>query len=365
VEKRNPLPPTKPPILHHALCRPSPRSGLPRSPRQGPLPPRSGAPPDAPGFITIPRLQAARVSTALATIFTESGGITPGVGYDPLDPPAAHFAGLAQLAAYHRLFADTLLAPISATSSPNSAPASPAPLRVGLLLENADPVRSPDELAWWASQGVVAVGLTWARSSRYATGNSDDSGAGLTPLGRAMVDAIDHLHLAHDLSHLSDPSLDQLLSRSRGRVFASHSNVRRLLNPSASSDSRGTPPHPISLQRHLPDWAIREIAARDGVIGLNLFSPFLSPQGSTRRATLDETIAHLDAIASLLGHTRTLALGSDVDGGFSGNRLPDFLNHPRDLHTLLNALSSRGWSDADLHAFAHGNAERFLRLNPA
>src|SRR5690606_21308729 len=67
---------------------------------------------------------------------------------------------------------------------------SPTPITLGVLVENAQPIRSPDELPWWVERGVVAVGLAWARPSRYSGGNLNPE-LGLTDLGRAMIDAMD------------------------------------------------------------------------------------------------------------------------------------------------------------------------------
>ena len=73
--------------------------------------------------------------------------------------------------------------------------------------------------------------------------------------------AMDALGVVHDLSHLSDVSMDQLLELTDRPVIASHSNCRALL--------------PGDDMRHLRDESIREIARRGGVIGLNLCRNFI------------------------------------------------------------------------------------------
>lgn len=54
---------------------------------------------------------------------------------------------------------------------------------LGILMENADPIRTPDERA--GGGGVVAIGLAWARASRYA--GRDGTDLGLSDFGRAAV----------------------------------------------------------------------------------------------------------------------------------------------------------------------------------
>jgi membrane dipeptidase len=210
-------------------------------------------------------------------------------------------------------------------------------------MENADPIASPDELGWWVSQGLVAIGLSWAKASRYAGGNSVTTG--LTDEGRVLVGEMDRLGVVIDVSHLSDASLDQVLTMTDSPVMASHSNCRALLDH--------------ANQRHLTDDVIIEIARRGGVIGLNLYGKFLAPPATPRGATIDDAIRHIERVCQLVGHRRSIGLGSDMDGGFAATGLPGGIQTPRDLSKLLEALASRGWSDEDLRSFACDNWLRF------
>ncbi|MCC6676172.1 MAG: membrane dipeptidase [Phycisphaerales bacterium] len=307
-------------------------------------PARAGGP-DQPGAVTLPALGEGGVTAVLGTIFLEPGG-TDECSYPPGDGEAANRLGLEQLAIYERWFADGDAAPLRAPASSLRHRAAP-PLSLGILIEGADCILSPADVAWWKDRGVVAIGLAWARQSRYAGGNSTETG--LTDLGRAIIPEIDRAGVVHDCSHLSDRSLAELLDLAAGPVMASHSNCRALIG--------------ADNQRHLTDAAIRAIAQRGGVIGLNLFSKFLIPGPPTdRRATIDQALAHIEHICSLLGHTRGVGLGSDMDGGFSRDILPEGIDRPRDLERLAEGLSRRGWRDSDIDAFAWGNWARFWRL---
>ena len=110
-------------------------------------------------------------------------------------------------------------------------------------------------------------------------------------------------------------------------------------------------------QRHLRDDQIKAIGDRGGVIGLNLFSKFLVPDG---RATIDDCVAHVQHVCELLGHRKGVGLGSDADGGFAANALPVDLDHPRKYGALLEALRKAGWSDAEIDGFCYGNWKRVL-----
>jgi membrane dipeptidase len=297
-----------------------------------------------PAAITFPSLREGEVQAFLGTIFTESGG-DDAVAYTAGDAAAAHAAGLRQLAWYERWHEQGL---IRLVGQPAVNAAAPACM---LLMECADPIQAPTDAGWWAGHGIAAVGMAWARGSRYAGGNSGDAAAlGLTELGRELVQEIDRVGLVHDASHLSDLALDELFSATDRVVIASHSNARALLEM----------PEVPATQRHLTDAAIIEIARRGGVIGLNLFGPFLRPGLSPKqRPSIDDAVHHVEHVCHLVGHRRAVGLGSDLDGGFSAQRLPAGIDLPRDFVRLAEALQARGWSDEDVTGFAWDNWAEF------
>lgn len=342
--------------------------------------------PHAPAAVTLPALAEGGVSMALATIFTEPGGTGP-EGYPEGDFERAYKAGRGQLEAYltwqdrgavkidlRRLLhvepgtgeirGGMGVAEVRPPSARRLAGRvnGKTPLHIGILMENADPIRSADELGWWVERGVVAVGLAWARSSRFAGGNMTQDG--LSIAGRELVKAMDGLGVVHDASHLSDRAFADLCSITDRAIVATHSNCRALLGDPAA-------------QRHVTDAQIREIARRGGVIGLNLFAKFIDRRcgvsvsapgsapsaeagaGELARPSLAAAVAHVDHICQITGSREHVGLGSDMDGGFSAARLPEGIDRPRDLTRLADALSRHGWSDDDIFQFACGNWVRF------
>jgi membrane dipeptidase len=341
------------------------------------------AAPSPPAAVTLPSLAEGGVRVALATIFTEAiapervNGKPGPEQYPAGNIDRASSVGRAQMEVYLtwrdrgaiRIDLRDLLRsdagvgeiqggmgvsevrpPALATLLARARPA--APLHIGILVENADPIRSPEELPWWTERGVVAIGMAWARPGRYAAGNATprEQDSGITELGRALVGAMDEARIAHDVSHLSDRSMDALFALTNRPVIASHSNCRALLNDPEN-------------QRHLRDDSIREIVRRGGVIGLNLCRNFIAPKpyaSTDPRPSIAQTLAHVEHICAIAGHTRAVGLGSDMDGGFGATDLPDGINRPLDLDLLLEGLSERGWSDQDIAGFAHGNFARFF-----
>lgn len=328
---------------------------------------------NAPPAVCLPSLREGGVRFALATIFLEAGGAGP-EGYPAGDADRAFLGARAQLEVYLTWRDQGLVSidlPRALAVDPEVGEirggmgvaevvppdvlrrarslASDGALHIGILLEGADPIRDPDHASWWAERGVCAVGLAWWKPSRYAGGNG--SAHGLTDLGRALVPALDHLRIVHDLSHLSDASADELLALTDRPVIASHSNCRALLPPM---------PDGAPNQRHLREEHIHEIVRRGGVIGLNLYATFLCPAPDAE-ATIEHALAHVERICDIAGSRAHIGLGSDMDGGFSAERLPRGIRAPRDLERLCDALRGRGWSDADLDGIRCGNWLRFWR----
>lgn len=294
------------------------------------------------GCTSLPDLDAGNVRVALATIYTRPVDVADGQPYTYArdDDAGANAAGRRQLEMYERLERDGAIRIIRAADELDAQ--DEQRLQVILLMEGADPIRSPDDAAWWVARGVRAVGLAWALGTRYAGGNKRPGP--LTAAGRELVAALDELGVIHDVSHLSDEGLADLLGCARGPVVATHSNARAVIG-------RDDP-------RHLTDEAIRAIARRGGVIGLNLYSRFLRADG---RATVDDCVAHVLHICEVIGHRRGVGLGSDADGGFGPAEMPAGLDHPRHYHRLLAALSAAGFDDEDLRGFASENWLRCIR----
>ncbi len=338
--------------------------------------------PFLPASATLTSLAEGNVRGLLATIFTEASG-TDAVGYPAGNADAAHAAGLLQLRTYQRwagmglielgAFAHHSYTALDGASADADVRdfraagmlAEKPPAKCAILMECADPIRTPQELMWWTDRGVVAIGLAWARGSRYAGGNMYVDGkpqGGLTGMGRELVKLMDEGGVIHDQAHLSDRATRELFEATDAMVIASHSNCRAIADPTGE------------VERHVTDETIREVVRRGGVIGLNLFSKFLvrgaftngthgshgthEPSGKTRRATIDEALSHVEHICELAGHKKCVGLGSDLDGGLTANDLPEGINAPKDYELLAEGLRDRGWSDADVEGFAFRNWAR-------
>jgi len=328
-----------------------------------------------PASVTLPSLQAGGVVACLGTIFTDLGGDGP-EGYPGGDAEAAYKRGRAQLEVYRDWQERGLItlglrqalridagvgavrggmgaAEVVSESSAKRM-ANTGKLHIGILVECADPIRTPDELAWWVEAGVVAVGMSWGNGSRYSGGNAQTSGGsvGITDIGKDFIAAMDERGVIHDCSHLNQRSTDDLLSLTDRPVMASHSNVRALVDP--------------ANERHLADATITEIGDRGGMVGVNLVSNFIEPdvtRDPPTRARLSKLLDHIDRIAELMGRRDRVGLGSDMDGGFSADWLPQGINTPSDLTIITDGLQDRGWTEEETEGFRFGNWAHFIANN--
>ena len=226
--------------------------------------------------------------------------------------------------------------------------------------------------------GVISITLTHANGNEFADSSQDRKRwGGLSEAGRALVREMNRLGMIVDVSHTSDETTADVLQVSNAPVIASHSGCRALCN------------HP----RNLTDELIVAIAAKDGLIHIPYYPPFLDQQASdvfTKNwdllrgedspevpaddpeymarlyarcmrdvppVPLEAVCLHLDHVVSLVG-IEHVGVGSDWDGT---DVTASGLESCSLLGDLVAALASRGYCDADLRAIFGNNFLRVLR----
>ncbi len=226
---------------------------------------------------------------------------------------------------------------------------------VGLipLIENAEGIRSPEELAEWWEGGVRLIGPAWA-GTRFCGGTREPGP--LTPEGYALLEGMAALNFALDVSHMDEAAVRQALEYYPGVIIASHANALALL-PGVESN------------RHLKDDIIDALVERDAVIGIVPANPFLDADWRSHqqkeRVGLDKVFAQIDYICQRAGDARHAALGTDFDGGFGRSKVPQEVDTIADMQKLVPMLLEKGYSQADTAAIFHGNwLERLRRILP-
>jgi membrane dipeptidase len=180
---------------------------------------------------------------------------------------------------------------------------------------------------------------------------------------------MNRLGMIVDISHVSDATIDDVLATTRAPVMASHSSCRAISN----------------MPRNLTDDQIKRIAAKGGVVMINVGSPFLDqkiwddfqalekkvlPQwkklkkqhakdpgalfpaliklymaeGKPARAQWTKVVDHIEHVIQVAG-SDAVGLGTDFDGIPDP---PDGLEDYSKLTKITEELLRRGHSDAEV-----------------
>ncbi|MDQ7027396.1 MAG: membrane dipeptidase [Anaerolineae bacterium] len=213
-----------------------------------------------------------------------------------------------------------------------------------ILMEGADPILEPKQFEEWYERGVRIVGTAWGET-RYSGGTG--APGGLSFLGNDLLDVLAGYHAILDLSHMAEQSFYEALDRYEGVIIASHSNPRRFCD----------------TDRHLSDDMIRRLAERDGVMGVVLYNKFLKRTWSKGTARLPLSIAAdvIDHVCQITGSAAHVGIGSDFDGGFGAESIPEEIETSGDLLEIAQILRERGYEASDIEAIMGGNMLRKLR----
>ena len=214
---------------------------------------------------------------------------------------------------------------------------------IALLMEGADPIRTPDDVEHWQEHGVRIIGPAWA-GTRYCGGTGDPGP--LTNAGEALLEQMADYDIILDVSHMSERSFDQAVERYEGVVIASHANPR-------FASELSTP------ERGLNDDQIRKLAERDGVIGVIPYNRFLRtgwrPIEGKQAVSVKRVAETMDYICQLTGSSRNVGIGSDFDGGFGAESIPHPMDSIADLHMIGEALAELKYEPDQVTQMLSGN----------
>ena len=224
------------------------------------------------------------------------------------------------------------------------------PIGYILSLEGADSLISLEYVAIAYQYGLRAIGPAHYGPGRYANGT--DATGKMSERGIALLKKMESLNIILDATHLCDDAFWQALENFNGHVWASHNNVRAIVNHN----------------RQYSDEQLKALIARGAVIGGALDAWMMVPDWvrgqftpQSMNCNLDKMIDHLEHICMLAGNTLHVGIGSDLDGAFGKEQCPHDLETIADLQKLPHLLSNRGFTDTDIENIMHGNWLRFLR----
>jgi membrane dipeptidase len=183
--------------------------------------------------------------------------------------------------------------------------------------------------------------LTWNYENEYAYGAVANQNRGLKPQGRELVHKLLQQNIILDISHLSDAGAEEIFEITDKPIIASHSNVRDICN------------QPRNLRRE----HIREIIARNGVIGMNLYRPFV---GEGTVVTVQDLFRHMDAILTMGGED-ALVLGEDFDG--CQGLFPEHITGVESVPYIREQMECAGFDRRLIDKVLFENGYQFIKRN--
>lgn len=210
---------------------------------------------------------------------------------------------------------------------------------------------------------------------------------GLTAHGRDVIREMNKLGMVINVSHSADDTTSQAIDISDGPIIATHQGLRSVNN----------------IPRNMPDWLVKKLAAKGGIIGFQIGSEFAYPKEynwltAQRKKTFwdttsipdrvkgktiyevdklvapqfpmlgakvpdsvamsaDDWVAVVDKAIQMVGEDH-VALGTDFDGGPT---LARGMRDVRDLPMITDAMLRRGYTEERIDKFWGGNLLRFFR----
>ncbi|MBM5810631.1 MAG: hypothetical protein FJ191_01500 [Gammaproteobacteria bacterium] len=235
---------------------------------------------------------------------------------------------------------------------------------IGVLVgsHHGEPFRSVDDVDYFCSLGLRSCNLVTFGQNRLGTAVDEPAGGGLTAFGRSVVERMNRVGMAVDVSHCNERTRLDAIAASAQPVLMSHANAAALC-PNV---------------RNVSDAVIRALAAAGGVMGVLPLRMLVTP---AEPATLDDYLNHIAHVCELAGPDHVgLGLETPFEGFDSipaANQmpLPGYLRnageqrrldlpelcHLRRLETIAAALLRRGFDQAAVGGIIGGNFERVLR----
>ena len=222
--------------------------------------------------------------------------------------------------------------------------------------------------------GVRYMTLTHSESLDWADSCSDEPKAhGLTPFGVSVVHEMNRLGMLVDLSHVSPETMKAALKATKAPVIFSHSSAR------------GVADH----VRNVPDDVLKLVKVNRGVVMVNFYSGFITPEGARAMKLMFEKgrelkkqfpkeaeyreafrawakendypagdvtniVDHIDHIVKVAGIDH-VGIGSDFDG------VPKLPNQMKDVSCyplLTQIMLDRGYTKEQIHKVLGGNLMR-------
>lgn len=238
--------------------------------------------------------------------------------------------------------------------------------KIGILIgvQNSEHFQTLDDVDTFFGLGQRVSQLTYNARNLIGNGSTERRDDGLSDFGVAIVERMNKVGMAVDVSHCGDRTTLDACEVSKKPVLITHSNCRAL-NP--------------NYPRCKTDEAITRMARTGGVMGITGVRMFVKADEPT---TVEHVLDHFDHVVRLVG-IEHVGVGSDVDldgyddlppveltalrasykGSYAFRDKIDIegLDHPKRIFDLTEGLIRRGYSDRHIELILGGNFARALK----
>jgi len=216
--------------------------------------------------------------------------------------------------------------------------------RIGIILgmQDANHLRSVDDIDAFYRMGQRLTQLTYNLENDLGDGCKVSHDRGLTAFGLDVLERMNSIGMAIDVSHCGERTSLDAISSSKKPVLITHSNCRALAPGVARCKS---------------DEVIRAAARSGGVLGITAVRRFVRAKDPV---TIEDVLEHFDHAVKLVG-VEHVGVGSDFDlDAHPAYDIPG-LNHFNRVYELTEGLLRRGYTDAHISLILGGNFQRALQ----
>ncbi len=213
--------------------------------------------------------------------------------------------------------------------------------KIGILLtiENGKAIENNlNNIDILYNKGIRAMSINWNEDNLLGTGALTKKKSGLTEFGKKYTKKLEEKSIIIDISHSSEKTFWDVIKCTKKTIVATHSCCYNICK------------HP----RNLKDDQIKEIANRNGVIGICFCSPFFKEYGN---ADVTDLIRHISYIINLVGDNY-VGIGTDFDGVKEEHKLED-IKSIHDINILINGLRDYGYKEPTINKIM---GENWLRV---
>jgi len=235
-------------------------------------------------------------------------------------------------------------------------------------LEEATPIENEiDRVDVLYGLGIRCMGITYGDGNALGAGQACKKDYGLTDFGYEVVERMNKLGMAIDISHSSDRTALEVIEASRDPVLINHTGARSVW-PSV---------------RMMPDEVLQACAEKGGLIGIEA-APHTTISKKHPEHSIESVMDHFEYCVELVGIDH-VGFGLDLEFGdhvalhevfseFFGSmgRLTEKIDYPKvpyvkgleslvDFPNIVRWLVKHGYSDKEIKKVIGENALRVLK----